>query len=141
MVYSVMDAIRVDTLKRKEDLNKLIKGRNTPQKVVLRAKIAMKIEEGMPKKRIAEGLNISRSTVYLWASRYEKGGVAALLKDAPRPGRIPLTTLGACRRNPLELNLASTLKYAISIIWRVIYVLHVQIIRSGPTFSSPSVSS
>ena len=92
MVYSLMDTIREDTLKRKEDLNKLIKGRNTPQKIVLRARIAMKIEEGMPKKRIAEGLNISRSTVYLWALRYKKGGVAALLKDAPRPGRIPLTT-------------------------------------------------
>src|SRR5512135_2640564 len=81
-----------DTLKTREDLNRLIKGRNTPQKIVMRAKIAMKIEEGMPKKRIAEELKISRSTVYLWVSRYEKGGVAALLKDAPRPGRIPLIT-------------------------------------------------
>ena len=87
-----MDAMREDTLKKKEDLNKLVKGRNTPQKVVMRAKIAIKILEGMPKKRIAEELNISRTTVYLWAERYEKGGVAALLKDAPRPGRIPLIT-------------------------------------------------
>jgi DNA invertase Pin-like site-specific DNA recombinase len=46
----------------------------------------------VPKKRIAEALNISRTTVYLWALRYKKGGVAALMKDAPRPGRIPLIT-------------------------------------------------
>jgi transposase len=92
MVYSLIDAMREDTLKKKEDLNKLVKGRNTPQKVVLRAKIAIKVLEGMPKKRIAEELNISRTTVYLWAERYEKGGVTALLKDAPRPGRIPLIT-------------------------------------------------
>jgi transposase len=92
MVYSLMDAMREDTLKKKEDLNKLVKGRNTAQKVVLRAKIAIKVLEGMPKKRIAEELDISRTTVYLWAERYEKGGVIALLKDAPRPGRIPLIT-------------------------------------------------
>lgn len=84
--------MREDTLKKKEDLNKLVKGRNTPQKVVMRAKIAIKMLEGIPKKRIAEELNISRTTVYLWAERYTQGGVAALLKDAPRPGRIPLIT-------------------------------------------------
>jgi len=92
VVYSLMHANREDTLKIKEDLNRLIKGRNTPQKIVMRAKIAMKIEEGMSKKQIAERLNISRSTVYLWALRYEKGGVASLLKDTPRPGRIPRIT-------------------------------------------------
>jgi transposase len=58
----------------------------------MRAKIAIKVLEGVPKKRIAEALNISRTTVYLWALRYKKGGVAALMKDAPRPGRIPLIT-------------------------------------------------
>jgi transposase len=87
-----MDVTREDTLKKKEDFNSLIKERNIPQKIFLRAKIAKKIQEGMPKKWIAEELNISRSTVYLWALRYEKGGVIALLKDAPRPGRIPLIT-------------------------------------------------
>jgi transposase len=88
-----MDIMREAALRKKEELNRLIKGRNTPQKIVMRAKIAMKIEEGVPKKRVAEALNISRSTVYLWTERYEKGGVAALLKDAPRPGRIPLITV------------------------------------------------
>ena len=87
-----MTHMREDSLSTRESLNKLIKGRNTPQKIAMRAKIAMKIEEGIRKKRIAEELKISRSTVYLWADRYRKGGVAALLKDAPRPGRIPLIT-------------------------------------------------
>jgi hypothetical protein len=77
MVHSLMDVTREETLKKKKDLNTLIKGRNIPQKVVLKAKIAEKIQEGIPKKRIAEELNIFRSTVYLWALRYEKGGVIA----------------------------------------------------------------
>ncbi len=92
MVYSLMNAVREDGVNMREALDKLVKGRNTPQKIVMRAKIAIKVLEGMPKKRIAEELNISRTTVYLWAGRYEQGGVAALLKDAPRPGRIPLIT-------------------------------------------------
>lgn len=87
-----MNGMRGGTLKTKEALGKLVKGRNKPQKIVIRAKIALKVLEGMPKKRIVEGLNISRTTVYLWADRWEQGGVAALLKDAPRPGRIPLIT-------------------------------------------------
>lgn len=76
----------------RETLDKLVKGRNRPQKIVMRAKIAIRVQEGIPKKRIAEELNISRTTVNLWAERYEQGGVAVLLKDAPRPGRIPLIT-------------------------------------------------
>jgi transposase len=87
-----MNATRKDGLNMREILDKLVNGRNTPQKIVMRAKIAIRVREGIPKKRIAEELNISRTTVYLWAERYEQRGVAVLLKDAPRPGRIPLIT-------------------------------------------------
>jgi transposase len=75
-----------------QKLLKLIRGRNTPQKVVFRARIVVKMKEGMKKKVIADQLGISRPTVYLWVDRYEKGGIAALLKDAARPGRIPVLT-------------------------------------------------
>jgi transposase len=57
----------------------------------LRAKIVLKIIEGLKKKHIAEQLDTSRPTVNLWVKRYVKGGIEAILVDAPRPGRKPKT--------------------------------------------------
>lgn len=73
----------------KERLLKLTRNGNTPQKQVLRAKIVLKSLEGQNKNRIARELSLTRPTVYLWIKRYQEGGIANLLKDAPRPGRIP----------------------------------------------------
>ncbi len=73
----------------KERLLKLIRDGNTAQKQVLRAKIVLKTLEGQNKNGIARELGITRPTVYLWIQRYQEGGIANLLKDAPRPGRIP----------------------------------------------------
>ena len=77
---------------REEDRQKLIRlvrAGSTAQKVVLRARIILLAEEGVNKKQIAERLGTSRPTVYLWLERYKQGGVDALLRDAPRPGRKP----------------------------------------------------
>jgi transposase len=76
----------------KEKLLRLTRGRNTAQKVVLRANIILKIMEGLQKKQIAEQLVTTRPTVYLWINRYEKGGIEGLLKDASRSGRKPTLT-------------------------------------------------
>jgi transposase len=73
----------------RQELERLIRGRNTAQKVVLRAGIVLKMMEGVSKKRIAAELSTSRPTVYRWIVNYEKGGIRALLNDAPRSGRIP----------------------------------------------------
>lgn len=78
----------------KEKLLRLTRGRNTAQKVVLRAKIILKMMEGLHKKQIAEQLGTTRPTVYLWINRYEKGGIEGLLKDASRSGRKPTITEG-----------------------------------------------
>ncbi len=67
----------------------LVRGRNTAQKIVLRARIVLKALDGKTRYGIANEQGISRSTVYLWIGRYKEGGVPNLLKDAPRPGRIP----------------------------------------------------
>ncbi len=76
----------------RQKLLRLARGRNTAQKVVLRAKIVLKIIEGLKKKHIAEQLDTSRPTVNLWVKRYMKGGIEAILVDAPRPGRKPKTS-------------------------------------------------
>ena len=73
----------------REKLIKLARERNTAQKVVLRAKIVLKAMEGMARKQTAEDVGTSRPTVYRWIERYREGGEQALLRDAPRPGRIP----------------------------------------------------
>ena len=70
-------------------LLKLARERNAAQKVVLRAKIVLKALEGNAKYTIARELGITRPTVYLWIKRYQEGGIPNVLKDAPRPGRIP----------------------------------------------------
>ena len=67
-------------------LERLARGRNTPHKVVLRAKIVLGHAEGMSKVAISEMLQTSRPTVDVWLERFRVGGVETLLRDAPRPG-------------------------------------------------------
>ena len=90
-----------------QELLKLVRGRNTAQKIVLRAWIILKAMEDKTRRRIANEMGISRSTVYLWVGRYREGGVPALLKDAPRPGRIPSIT-GQKEKAIIEATLHST---------------------------------
>jgi transposase len=77
------------TKTEKQDLLKLIKGRNTKQKVAQRAKIIIKLSERIKKTVIAKELNINRNTIYLWEKRFTAGGVKSIIKDASRPGRRP----------------------------------------------------
>jgi len=76
----------------REALTKLVKGKNTAQKVVLRAKIVLLYTEGHKQESIAGKLAINRITVGLWLHRYHQGGIKSLLKDASRSGRIPEIT-------------------------------------------------
>jgi len=73
----------------RQGLQKLIKGRNTKQKVVTRAKIITMLADGVKKTDIAKELHINRNTVYLWERKYKTGGIKNLLKDSTRPGRKP----------------------------------------------------
>ena len=68
-------------------LEALVRGRNTPQKVALRARIVLAAAEGQSNHRLAKELNTSRPTILLWRQRYAQAGLSGLLKDAPRPGR------------------------------------------------------
>jgi len=70
-------------------LERLARGRNTPQKVVLRTRIVLGHANGMSKVAISKTLQMSRPTVDVWLQRFRVGGVDALLRDAPRPGGKP----------------------------------------------------
>ena len=52
-----------------------------------RARIVLLAAEGFSNRAIARRLRVSRPTVILWRGRYVRGGAAALLREAPRPGR------------------------------------------------------
>jgi transposase len=71
----------------RELLEGLVRARNTAPKVALRARIILGAAEGISNNRLARQLGVTRSTVLLWRERYARAGVAALLRDAPRPGR------------------------------------------------------
>ena len=68
-------------------LEGLVRGRNTAQKVALRARIILGAAEGISNNHLAKQLGVTRPTILLWRQRYAQAGVAGLLRDAPRPGR------------------------------------------------------
>lgn len=65
------------------------RGRKTPARLVLRAKIVLAAADGQENKDIAAELKCTRRTAGLWRSRFSEGRLKALMKDAPRSGRTP----------------------------------------------------
>jgi transposase len=76
----------------RDRLEKLVRDRNTAQKVVWRARIVLLAAEGLKASAIAAATSKSQLTVRRWRRRFLAKGVAGLLKDATRPPRRkPLT--------------------------------------------------
>src|SRR4030088_1075030 len=73
----------------RERLERLVLDRNTPQKVVWRARIVLLASDGLTAEGIAAAVGKSLLTVRRWRRRYALKGVDGLLKDAtrPRPGK------------------------------------------------------
>jgi transposase len=68
-------------------LDQLIRNRNTPQKVALRARIVLLSAGSVPTGAIMQQLGTTTPTITRWRDRYEETGMAGLLKDRSRPGR------------------------------------------------------
>ena len=68
-------------------LEQVSRNRNTPQKLALRARIALMSADGTPTSSIMQELRTSTPTITRWRSRYETAGVTGLLRDRTRPGR------------------------------------------------------
>jgi transposase len=73
--------------KERATLTRWSRGRSTPARLVLRAKIVLLAAAGVENKDIAERLATTRPTVGLWRTRFAHGRLAAVEKDAPRGGR------------------------------------------------------
>ena len=86
-----MERIQVPPEDR-ERLVRLVRDRNTPQKIVWRSQIVLLAGEGIGAVEVARRVGKSVLTVRRWRRRYAAKGVDGLLKDATRPpGRKPLT--------------------------------------------------
>lgn len=65
------------------------RGRRTPARLVLRAKIVLRAADGWENKDIAAELGCTRRTVGTWRNRFAKDRLAGIERDAPRGGRTP----------------------------------------------------
>ncbi|NRC57026.1 IS630 family transposase [Mesorhizobium sediminum] len=72
----------------RERLGRLVRDRNTPQKVIWRARIVLLAGDGLTAEGIAAAVGKSLLTVRRWRRRYMAKGVDGLLKDATRPSRV-----------------------------------------------------
>jgi transposase len=66
-----------------------VAGRNTPQKLVWRARIVLMWAQGAGVTAIVRATGKTKRTAYRWRDRYVARGVAGLERDATRPGRKP----------------------------------------------------
>lgn len=75
-----------------------VSGRNTPQKLVWRARIVLLSADGTGVMAITRMVGKSKVTVARWQERYLAQGVAGLRRDATRPGRKPPLTADAIQQ-------------------------------------------
>ena len=75
------------TEEERTTLRRWSRGRSTPARLVLRARIVLAAADGMMNKDIAVECGASRKTVGLWRERFAAGRLAAIERDAPRGGR------------------------------------------------------
>jgi transposase len=64
-----------------------VAGRNTPQKLVWRARIVLMWAQGAGVTGIIQATGKTKRTAYRWRDRYLARGVGGLERDATRPGR------------------------------------------------------
>lgn len=75
--------------KDRKTLQRWSRGRRTPARLVLRAKIVLLAAENLENKDIALRLDTDENTVGRWRNRFAECGIARIEKDAPRGGRPP----------------------------------------------------
>src|SRR6266581_142002 len=96
-MWSVPEALPI-TAEQRRTLEAWISARNSPQKVVFRAKLVLLASEGIANRKIAQQMDASRPTVILWRQRFVAGGPEALVDDAPGRGRKPEISAGKIKQ-------------------------------------------
>jgi transposase len=85
---AVARPVVLNTEQRKA-LESRARARSAAARIVERARIVLLAAGGMQDKQIAAKLRIMPEKAASWRNRFLDGGLAALDKDAPRPGRTP----------------------------------------------------
>ena len=94
---SRIEPIRLSPADR-DHLEKLVRDRNTPQKVVWRSRIVLLSADGQRPRAIVAAVGKSELTVRRWRRRFLAKGVAGLLRDATRPPGKPPLPAGVVKR-------------------------------------------
>jgi len=68
-------------------LERWIRARTTPQRLVLRSRVVLLLAGGLSAREVGRRLGVSRHTVDLWRSRYMAEGCDSLAHDRPGRGR------------------------------------------------------
>jgi transposase len=63
------------------------RARTSPHRLVVRSRIVLMAAEGLKTRVIAGKLHVAPATVRLWCERFDRHGLAALVRDAPGRGR------------------------------------------------------
>jgi len=79
-------------------LQRWSRGRSTPSRLVLRAKIILAAAAGQRNDEIAAALSTRPRTVGVWRNRFATARLAGIAKDAPRGGRPPVKRDEQARR-------------------------------------------
>lgn len=79
-------------------LERWSRGRSTPSRLVLRAKIVLAAAAGKRNDQIAVDLDTRPRTVGVWRKRFASSRLAGIEKDAPRGGRPPTQRDGQARK-------------------------------------------
>ena len=82
----------------RETLRRWSRGRKTPARQVLRAKIVLLAAGGKMNKDIAQDVSTSLETVGRWRRRFAEKRLRGLEKDAPRSGRKPTLRQSVAQR-------------------------------------------
>jgi len=85
-MFKPATAVWIDVNQQKR-LKQLVQSGQTPQKIVLRARIVLLAGQGVPNNAVSQQVGTSRPTVLLRRGRFEQFGVAGLMRDGKRPGR------------------------------------------------------
>ena len=70
-------------------LTKWSRGKTTPARLVMRAKIVLLAAEGCLSKDISTELGVPQKTISKWRNRFAVQRLAGIEQDAPRGGRVP----------------------------------------------------
>src|SRR5271169_6901433 len=85
-------------------LERMARQRSLPARLVERAQIVLLAVDGLENRQIAQRLRITPEKAARWRSRFLAGGITALQKDAPRPGK-PRTITDHSVKKVVEMTL------------------------------------